>query len=244
MTGATASSAPEVDVRVVAGTARVDDLDAFLAEVNAVREATGAVVQVFDAQYVVSRRHLVRAVELAERAAARGETVARDRAVGVLLYAAGCRQIDRALAMGVDEGEGAAAAVVYAPSAAEGETGGERGRGDRRTEERGCGDRRTEERGCGDRPTEERGCGDRPTEERGCGDRPTEENEEAVERAVDRVLDLLADSAVVGPDGDVPGTDRATVREFFDVSDAELAAVDGTLADVVLERVALLDVEK
>ncbi|GAB3420762.1 KEOPS complex subunit Cgi121 [Haloparvum alkalitolerans] len=224
MTGATVGSAPEVDVRVVAGTARVDDLDAFLAEVNAVREATGAVVQVFDARYVVSRRHLVRAVELAERAADRGETVARDRAVEVLLYAAGRRQIDRALKMGVDEGEGPAAAVVYATSMTEGETGGERG--------------------CGDRPTEERGCGDRPTEERGCGDRPTEENEEAVERAVDRVLDLLADSAVVGPDGDVPGTDLATVREFFDVSDAELAAVDGTLADVVLERVALLDVEK
>jgi KEOPS complex subunit Cgi121 len=34
------------------------------------------------------------------------------------------------------------------------------------------------------------------------------------------------------------------VREYFDVGDPELAAVEGDLADVVLERVALLDVEK
>ncbi len=195
MTGPATGGAPDVDVRVVAGTARVDDLDDFLADVNAVRETTGAVVQVFDARYVVTRPPLVRAVELAERAAARGEAVARDRAVEVLLYAAGRRQIDRALAMGVDEGEGPAAAVVYAPAAEEG------GRGD-------------------------------------------DAREASVGQAVDRVRDLLTDAALVDPGEDVPGTDRATVREFFDVSDAELAAVDGTLADVVLERVALLDVEK
>jgi len=38
--------------------------------------------------------------------------------------------------------------------------------------------------------------------------------------------------------------DAARVRDFFDVSDTELAATDGTLADAVRERVALLVVEK
>lgn len=38
--------------------------------------------------------------------------------------------------------------------------------------------------------------------------------------------------------------DEAAVREFFDVGDDELAAVEGDLAALVLERVALLDVEK
>jgi KEOPS complex subunit Cgi121 len=34
------------------------------------------------------------------------------------------------------------------------------------------------------------------------------------------------------------------VRAFFDVTDRELAATDGDLADLVHERVALLDVRK
>ena len=38
--------------------------------------------------------------------------------------------------------------------------------------------------------------------------------------------------------------DEALVREYFDVGDPELSVVQGDLADVVLERVALLDVEK
>ena len=38
--------------------------------------------------------------------------------------------------------------------------------------------------------------------------------------------------------------DPGRVRAFFDVSEAELAAVDGDLAALVHERVALLDVEK
>jgi KEOPS complex subunit Cgi121 len=39
-------------------------------------------------------------------------------------------------------------------------------------------------------------------------------------------------------------SDPERVQAYFDVGDAELDAVDGTLADVVRERVALLDVEK
>jgi len=34
------------------------------------------------------------------------------------------------------------------------------------------------------------------------------------------------------------------VRTFFDVTETELGVVDGDLADLVAERVALLDVEK
>jgi KEOPS complex subunit Cgi121 len=37
---------------------------------------------------------------------------------------------------------------------------------------------------------------------------------------------------------------REVLTEFFDVSDAELAVVDGDLEAVVLERVALLVVEQ
>jgi len=91
--------------RLVAGTAAIDDLDAFLAVLDEIAGETGAVVQAFDAGLIVSAAHLGEATRLAARAIARGEAVARDPGVEILLYAAGRRQIDRALALGVKEGE-------------------------------------------------------------------------------------------------------------------------------------------
>ena len=92
-------------LRLVSGTASIGDLDEFLAMLDAIGEETGAVVQAFDADLVVSETHLREATRLAARSITRGETVARDPSVEVLLYAAGRRQIDRALDLGVSEGE-------------------------------------------------------------------------------------------------------------------------------------------
>jgi KEOPS complex subunit Cgi121 len=92
-------------MRLVEGIAEVDDLDTFLADVDRIATAYGCTIQAFDARYVVDRTHLQRAFELADRAFTRGENVARDRAVEVLLYVAGRRQIDESLTMGVSEGE-------------------------------------------------------------------------------------------------------------------------------------------
>ncbi|AGB33594.1 KEOPS complex Cgi121-like subunit [Natrinema pellirubrum DSM 15624] len=90
----------------------IDDLDAFVATLGEIGDRHDVTVQAFDARYVADRAHLERAVELADRAIDRGENVARDRAVEILLYAAGRRQIDRALEMGVDEGETPAVVLV------------------------------------------------------------------------------------------------------------------------------------
>jgi len=92
-------------MRLVEGVARIGDVDAFLSDLDRVADEHGVTVQAFDARYVVSRRHLERAVELADRERARGAAIARERAVEILLYAAGRRQIDRALEMGVSAGE-------------------------------------------------------------------------------------------------------------------------------------------
>jgi KEOPS complex subunit Cgi121 len=107
---------PEVvAVRLVEGIATVDDLDAFLADLDTVAAETGCTVQAFDARYVADRAHLRRAVDLADRAIRRGENVARERGVEILLYAAGRRQIDRALTMGVAEGTHSVVVLVDAP---------------------------------------------------------------------------------------------------------------------------------
>lgn len=167
-------------MRLLAGHLTVDDLDGLLATLNDIAEETGTTVQAFDADYVVSEEHLERALARADRAIARGENVARERAVEVLCYAAGRRQINRALAMGVAVGENRVVLLVDSPA----------------------------------------------------GD------EAAETEAVDTLREHVDEAPVLGE------YDEAAVREFFDVGDAELAAVEGDLADLVLERVALLDVEK
>lgn len=101
-------------MQLVAGRATVEDVDEFVASLGAIGDEHGCAIQAFDARYIVSRGHLERALELADRARARGEAVARERAVEILLYAAGRRQIERALELGVDTGEGPVVVLVAA----------------------------------------------------------------------------------------------------------------------------------
>ena len=93
------------ETRLGGGRVSIEDLDAFLAELEAIAAETGAVVQAVDADRVVDGDHLRLATRLAARAGGRGEAVARDPAVAVLLYAAVRRQIDQALTLGVETGE-------------------------------------------------------------------------------------------------------------------------------------------
>ena len=99
-------------MRLIEGVVDVDDVDAFVADLDAVAAESGATVQAFDARYVVNRRHLERAVELADRAIDRGEAIARDRGVEILLYAAGRRQITDALELGVSAGSNRVVVLV------------------------------------------------------------------------------------------------------------------------------------
>jgi KEOPS complex subunit Cgi121 len=168
-------------MRLVEGIAEIGgdrfaDVDAFLERTAEVAAAHDVTVQAFDARYVVSRRHLERAVELADRERARGEAIARDRGVEIALYAAGRRQIDRAFEMGVSSGETPTVVLVDGPG------------------------------------------------------------EEAAAAAA--IEGLLAPAATLG------AYDEARVRSFYDVDAAELEATDAGLAALVLERVALLVVER
>ncbi len=167
----------------------VDDLDAFLETIGTIADQHQVTIQAFDARYVADRTHIERALCFADRAIDRGENVARDRAVEILLYAAGRRQIDRALEMGVAEGEHNAVVLVDADPASD--------------------DERTPDG-----------------------------------RESGALKDLLALESVVGRERTLESPDTEVLRNFFDVPDAEVAATDASLADLVHERVALLEVEK
>jgi KEOPS complex subunit Cgi121 len=93
---------------------RVGDADALLEALRSVGDDHGVTVQAFDARLVADDEQLRRAVVLADRARERGAAIARDRAVEILLYAAGRRQIQRAMEMGIDDG-GAAVVLVDDP---------------------------------------------------------------------------------------------------------------------------------
>ncbi|QWC19110.1 KEOPS complex subunit Cgi121 [Halorubrum sp. 2020YC2] len=185
--------APDPAVRLVRGTFAIDDLDAFLAALDEIAAETGAVVQAFDADLVVSATQLREAARLAARSIARGEAVARDPGVEVMLYAAGRRQIDRALELGVSDGERPAVVLLA-------DFGGVSG---------------------ADRPDGDLAAATEAV--RALAVRPPEES-----------------------DGDAVGAgfDEPRVREFYGITDRELAVTNGDLADLVRERVALLDVEK
>ncbi|WP_231186200.1 KEOPS complex subunit Cgi121 [Haladaptatus sp. DYF46] len=92
-------------MRLVEGSASVADVNEFVARLGDIGDEFDCAIQAFDAGYVAGRAHLESAVEHANRAFERGENVARDPAVEILLYAAGRRQINQALEMGVSEGE-------------------------------------------------------------------------------------------------------------------------------------------
>jgi len=97
---------------LVEGIATVDDVDAFITNLRAVGEEHDCAVTAVDARYVAGRPHLQAAVDRANRAFERDDTIADDRSIEILLYAAGRRQIERALEMGVGEGRTAAVIVI------------------------------------------------------------------------------------------------------------------------------------
>ena len=200
-------------MRRLTGTETVDDLDDYLATIATIASETWCTVQVFDARYVVDETHLRRALRLADRAFDRGENVAHDRGVEILLYAAGRRQIDRALEMGVSEGTTPVVALVAADETTVRETSDE-----------------TTVRETSDETTV------RETDDE------TAEDDRDPDTRERRAVDRLRERPSFEPGPVAPEPDR--VRAFFDVTDRELAATDGELAEIVHERVALLDVEK
>jgi len=173
-------------MEVLEATVTVEDLDAFVARLGEIGDEHSVALQALDARYIVDRAHLRRAVELADRAFERGDNIADDLAVEILLYAAGTRQISQALELGVEPGGCPAVIVAHDPTT------------DTRSEDAGR------------------------------------------ERAA---LEAVRSLATVEPETTLGAYDERRVREWFEITDAELRT-GGNLAALVRERVALLVVEK
>ncbi len=162
-------------MELIVGTVSVESVDTFLGRLREIGERVDSHLQAIDARFVAGERHLVMASELAQRARDRGEAIADDPALEILLYAAGTRQIERALALGVSTETETVAIVIDG--------------GDERS-------------------------------------------------AADAIRDEIIESeAQFSPD-------RDRILDWFDVTEAELAATDASLEALVCERVALLTVDR
>ncbi len=91
-------------MRILEGWAEIDEVDRFLGSLNEVGAAHDSAVQAMDARYIAGTDHLAAAVDRATRAFDRGDTIADDLAIEILCYAAGRRQIERAMEIGVRPG--------------------------------------------------------------------------------------------------------------------------------------------
>lgn len=202
-------------VGLLAGEAVVDEPEAFIERLREVAAAHDCVIQALDGRYVACARQLERAVELAERSFARGENVADDPALEILLYAAGTRQIDRALELGVDAGTGPVAIVVVPAGRFEvGDGGGETTDADSRS-----------------KPASVTRDEARP---------PNRELREAT-AAIEVEGSLELDDR---PDAVGVAADPERIDAFYGITPAELGATSADRCALVCERVALLEVEK
>jgi len=181
-------------MEIVEGTADIDDLDGSLDQLTEIGQSHGVTVQAFDARYVADAPHLRRAVDHAVRALDRNTTIADDPGVEILLYAAGRRQINQALEMGISAGRCPVAAVVV------------------------------------------------DTETHDDCDDPLGTNERPATPAETEAATALTDNLDAHPT--LASTTDDQLRSFFNITDRELDATDGTVTDLVRERVTRLVVER
>jgi KEOPS complex subunit Cgi121 len=100
---------------IVAGTVSITRVDDFLDLLRDIAHKHDVTIQAMDAELIAGEEHVQSAVKKAVRAMESNKSITNDLGLEILLYAAGKRQIDRALAMGVSEGQMKVVLVIVAP---------------------------------------------------------------------------------------------------------------------------------
>ncbi len=101
-----------LNCKIVAGKVGISNVDGFLSLLKSIALKHGVTIQAMDAELIAGEAHIKSAVKKALRAVERKRNITSDLGLEILLYAAGKRQIERALAMGVSEGENKVALVI------------------------------------------------------------------------------------------------------------------------------------
>jgi KEOPS complex subunit Cgi121 len=91
--------------KILAGKATIESVEAFLHDIDAIARSSNAVIQAVDASKVADRQHVEDAVRQSLRSFADGRNIATNLGVEILLHLSACRQIQKALNLGVQKGE-------------------------------------------------------------------------------------------------------------------------------------------
>jgi len=116
------SEEQELNCKLIVGKVGISNVDDFLSSLKNIARKYDVTIQAMDAELIAGGEHIISAVKKAIRATERKRSIASDLGLEILLYAAGKRQIERALAMGVSVSEGEKrVAIVIVDASASGE---------------------------------------------------------------------------------------------------------------------------
>ena len=99
-------------IQILEGSIYIEDNETFIKKIKRISEEKKSVIQALDADKLAGYQHLRFAVEKAMGSFENGRNIANDLAKEILLYAAGTRQINRALKMGTHKGRNNIVLVV------------------------------------------------------------------------------------------------------------------------------------
>ncbi len=92
-------------IQILEGTIFIADTEKFLQKIKEISKEQNIVIQALDADKLAGEKHLSFAVEKAINSFKKGTNIANDLSKEIMLYAAGTRQINKAMRLGVHNGK-------------------------------------------------------------------------------------------------------------------------------------------
>jgi len=92
-------------IHILQGTIFIEDIEIFLMKIKEIRKEKDIVILALDADKLAGKDHLMFAIEKAMNSFKTGRNIANDLGKEIMLYAAGTRQINRAMKIGVHNGK-------------------------------------------------------------------------------------------------------------------------------------------
>ncbi|MDP2845818.1 MAG: KEOPS complex subunit Cgi121 [Candidatus Methanoperedens sp.] len=99
-------------IQILEGTLFIEDTEKFLQKLKKISKEQNITIQALDADKLAGEEHLRFAGEKAINSFKTGKNIANDLAKEIMLYAAGTRQISRAMKLGVHKGKNNIALVA------------------------------------------------------------------------------------------------------------------------------------
>ena len=99
-------------IQILEGTIFIEDIEIFLTKIKEMRKGKDIVILALDADKLAGKDHLMFAIEKAMNSFKTGRNIANDLGKEIMLYASGTRQINRAMKIGVHNGNNNIALVA------------------------------------------------------------------------------------------------------------------------------------